>query len=144
MENYILTLLIFIPVLGAIIMMPVAKYMGNDKSKWVALIATFIQLLLSIWLYMNFIPDNGIQFEINKSWIEHFNIYYFIGVDGLSMPMVLLTALLSFLCIVSSWKIDKKPLGYFSLFLLLDAGMMGVFLSLDFFLLSTKYLLNIS
>ena len=50
------------------------------------------------------------------------------------MPMVLLTALLSFLCIVVSWNIDKRPLGYFSLFLLLDAGMMGVFLSLDFFL----------
>ena len=69
MENYILTLLIFIPVIGALIMLPVSKYMGNDKSKWEALIATFIQLLLSIWLYMNFIPDNGIQFEINKSWI---------------------------------------------------------------------------
>ena len=50
------------------------------------------------------------------------------------MPMVILTALLSFLCIIASWNIDKRPLGYFSLFLLLDAGMMGVFLSLDFFL----------
>ena len=67
-------------------------------------------------------------------WIDHFNIEYFVGVDGLSMPMVLLTALLSFICILASWNIDKKVLGYFSLFLLLDAGMMGVFLSLDFFL----------
>ena len=134
MENYILTLLIFIPVFGAIIMLPISKYLGNDKSKWVALAATFIQLLLTVWLYMNFVPTEGMQFEVNKQWIPHFNIEYYVGVDGLSFPMVFLTAFLSFLCIISSWNITKKPLGYFSLFLLLDAGMMGVFLSLDFFL----------
>jgi len=139
MDNYILTLLIFIPVLGALIMLPVSKYMGKDKSKWVALITTFTQLLLTVWLYMNFDPNAGVQFTVGTpnvglEWISHFNIYYFVGVDGLSLPMVFLTAFLSFLCILSSWKIDKKPLGYFSLFLLLDAGMMGVFLSLDFFL----------
>ena len=54
MENYILTLLIFIPVIGALVMLPVSKYMGNDKSKWVALIATALQLLLVFWLYLNF------------------------------------------------------------------------------------------
>ena len=134
MENYILSLLIFTPVIGAILMLPISKYLGKDKSKWVALITTFIQLLLAGWAYINFNPANGIQYSVNVPWIEHFNIYYYLGVDGLSMPMVILTALLSFLCIISSWKIDKKPLGYFSLFLLLDAGMMGVFLSLDFFL----------
>ena len=139
MENYILTLLIFIPVLGALVMIPVSKYMGNDKSKWVALITTSIQLLLAFWLYLIFDPNGGIQFtpgqpNVGIEWIKHFNIFYYVGVDGLSLPMVFLTAFLSFLCIVSSWKIDKKPLGYFSLFLLLDAGMMGVFLSLDFFL----------
>ena len=59
---------------------------------------------------------------------------YYVGVDGLSMPMILLTALLSFLCIVYSWNESKKPMAYFSLFLLLNAGMMGVFMALDFFL----------
>ena len=73
-------------------------------------------------------------FTVQLNWIEHFNIQYFVGVDGLSIPMVLLTALLSFICIISSWNITKQPFGYFSLFLLLDAGMMGVFLALDFFL----------
>jgi len=139
MENYILTLLIFIPVIGSLIMLPVSKYMGNDKSKWVALVATALQMLLVFWLYLNFDPNGGIQFtpgepNVGIEWIKHFNIFYYVGVDGLSLPMVFLTAFLSFLCILSSWKINKKPLGYFSLFLLLDAGMMGVFLSLDFFL----------
>ena len=139
MEKYILSLLIFIPVFGAIMMLPISKIYGASKSKYVALGATGIQLILSVWLYCNF--DSSISvvnplnpFTVNIPWIEHFNIFYYVGVDGLSMPMVLLTALLSFLCIVVSWNIDKRPLGYFSLFLLLDAGMMGVFLSLDFFL----------
>ena len=58
------------------------------------------------------------------------------GVDGLSISMVLLTALLSFLCIFASFGIDKAVKGYFALFLMLDAGMMGVFCALDFFLFS--------
>jgi NADH-quinone oxidoreductase subunit M len=137
MEHYILTLLIFIPVIGALVMLPVSRFFGNSYSKVVALVATGIQLSLAAWLYWNFDSSLSIElspFTLNIPWIEHFNIYYYVGVDGLSMPMVLLTALLSFICIISSWNIDKRPLGYFSLFLLLDAGMMGVFLSMDFFL----------
>jgi len=137
MEHYILSLLIFVPVFGAILMLPISKYLGSTTSKFVALVSTAVQLLLSIWLYCNFDSSISVQdspFTVNAEWISHFNIFYYIGVDGLSMPMVILTALLSFLCIIASWNIDKRPLGYFSLFLLLDAGMMGVFLSLDFFL----------
>ena len=140
METSILTFLIFLPVAGAILMLPVAKYYGTSNThyyKWIALIATGLQLLLSILLYIKFDPTLSIEnspFTIQVDWISHFNIQYFLGVDGLSMPMVLLTALLSFICIISSWNIDKQPLGYFSLFLLLDGAMMGVFLSMDFFL----------
>jgi NADH-quinone oxidoreductase subunit M len=68
------------------------------------------------------------------NWIPAFNIDYFVGVDGISITMVLLTALLSFLCIFASWGIDRAVKGYFSLFLLLETGMMGVFVALDFFL----------
>ena len=95
MEQSILSLLIFIPVLGALLMLPINKYLGADKIKWTAFIATLIQFLLSIWLYMNFDPGNGMQFVIQVDWIKHFNIEYFLGVDGLSMPMVLLTSMLS-------------------------------------------------
>ena len=138
MQNSILSLLIFLPVLGAILMLPASKYLKIPNIvKYIALFTTGIQLLLSAWLYINFDPTLSVMespFTVQVSWIKHFNIEYFVGVDGLSIPMVLLTALLSFICILASWNIDKKPLGYFSLFLLLDAGMMGVFLSLDFFL----------
>ena len=140
MESIILTLLIFVPVVGAIAMLPFAKLYGSNNGgiyKKIALIATAIQVILAAILYSKFDPSLSIMespFTIQIDWIKHFNIQYFIGVDGLSMPMVLLTALLSCICIISSWNITKQSLGYFSLFLLLDAGMMGVFLAMDFFL----------
>jgi NADH-quinone oxidoreductase subunit M len=67
-------------------------------------------------------------------WIRAFNIHYFLGIDGISVPMVLLTALLSFICIIASWNINEHVRGYFTLFLLLDTSMKGVFCALDFFL----------
>ncbi len=140
MDSMILTLLIFLPVFGAIIRLPAAKFWGKENPnifKFIALSVTGLQLLLAIVLYFGFDPSLSISnspYTVQIDWISHFNIQYFVGVDGLSMPMVLLTALLSFLSIFISWNITKQPFGYFALFLLLDAGMMGVFLSLDFFL----------
>ena len=139
----ILNILIYTPLLGAAAMLFLPRFLGEeeakDKYRWIALFATGFQLLLALFFYF-FLFDPTLQLGdpnspyIAHSWIDHFNIKYYIGVDGLSMPMVLLTALLSFLCIVYSWNESKRPLGYFSLFLLLNAGMMGVFLALDFFL----------
>ena len=145
MNSSILSLLIFLPVFGALVMLIVSflryrkivEKVNNDIYKYIALITTGLQLLLAIILYMNFDSTLSVSespFTVQFDWIPSFNIEYFIGVDGLSMPMIILAALLSFLCIVISWNVEKHVLGYFSLFLLLDAGMMGVFMSLDFFL----------
>jgi NADH-quinone oxidoreductase subunit M len=67
-------------------------------------------------------------------WIPQFSIEYFLGLDGISMPLVLLTTLLSFLAMLASWNIEKHVRGYCMLFLLLETGMIGTFLALDFFL----------
>jgi NADH-quinone oxidoreductase subunit M len=67
-------------------------------------------------------------------WIPRFNIDYFIGADGFSMPLILLTTLLSFLAMIASWNIEKYVRGYCALFLLLETGMIGTFFALDFFL----------
>ncbi len=67
-------------------------------------------------------------------WIAEFKINYFMGVDGLSLPLVWLTALLAVLCLVYSWTIDKGTKGYYILFLTLETGLIGVFCALDFFL----------
>jgi NADH-quinone oxidoreductase subunit M len=67
-------------------------------------------------------------------WIPRFNINYFVGVDGISLPLVLLTTVLSFLAMIASWRIDRFVKGYCALFLVLETGMIGTFLGLDFFL----------
>ena len=145
MNSSILSLLIFIPVFGALSMLIVSvlrnrgiiSNQNKDLYKYIALITTGVQLFLAIILYMKFDPTLSViesPFTVQLDWIPSFNIQYYIGVDGLSMPMIILAALLSFLCILISWNVEKHVLGYFSLFLLLDAGMMGVFMSLDFFL----------
>jgi NADH-quinone oxidoreductase subunit M len=134
MDAYILTLLVFIPVVGALAVLPIPKAQAH-LIKWIAAGFTGLQVLLAFWLFAAFDRSSDvIQFGVTAAWIPTFNINYHVGVDGLSMPMVFLTALLSFVSILASWNIDKSPRGYFSLFLLLDAGMMGVFVALDFFL----------
>ncbi len=130
----ILTPIVFIPLLGALIILLIPKQ--NERAiKIVALIATAACVLLAFNLYNSFDRSTTeMQFVERHSWIESFNIEYFLGIDGLSVTMVLLTALLSFLCIPASWTIDRGIKGYFALFLLLETGMQGVFCSLDFFL----------
>jgi NADH-quinone oxidoreductase subunit M len=132
--DHLLTYMTFIPIAGALIVLclPSAAY---NLIRWTAAIATVPPLLLAIWLFVNFDRSQaGFQFVEHYPWISSYNIEYFVGVDGVSITMVLLTALLSFLCMFASWGIDKAVKGYFALFLLLDAAMMGVFVALDFFL----------
>lgn len=132
--EHILTYMTFIPIAGMIVVL----CLPSDKPEWIkraAVAATVPPLGLAIWLFANFDRTQaGFQFVEHAQWIPSFNIEYFVGVDGISITMVLLTALLSFLCMFASWGIEKAVKGYFALFLLLDAAMMGVFVALDFFL----------
>lgn len=149
MENFpILSLITFLPILGMIIVLFLPK---NQPViiRSLTLLITGIQVILSAVLLMNYNYSLGgindpasFQFiekfrwiEIEGlSWIGTIKIDYFLAVDGLSTPMVLLTALVTFIATLSSWNIDKSVKGYFAMFLLLDTGMMGVFVALDFFL----------
>ena len=133
MEN-ILNWIIWIPIIGmvAIAFIPRDK---EDVIKITAAVATGLQLLLTLVLWQNYDAGNGgMQFMVRAEWIPSFNITYILGVDGLSLPMAILTALLCFIGVFVSWNINKAVKGYFALFLLLDTGIMGVFLSMDFFL----------
>ena len=134
MEQNVLTYMIFIPLAGAVVVL-VLPSNGYNLIRWVSAAATVPPLLMGCWLYANFdTSQSGFQFVQKLPWIPAYNIQYFVGVDGLSISMILLTALLSFLCIFASFGIDRGVKGYFALFLLLEAGMMGVFAALDFFL----------
>jgi NADH-quinone oxidoreductase subunit M len=79
-------------------------------------------------------PTPGDDMVARYPWISRFNIDYYLGVDGISMPLILLTTLLSFLAMIASWKIERYTRGYCALFLLLETGMVGTFMALDFFL----------
>ncbi|MFQ5630577.1 MAG: NuoM family protein [bacterium] len=132
--NNVLTLITFLPIVGVLLLLLVPKH-NKILIRIIAAVFTGLQVVLAVWIYMKF--DTGttnMQFTEQYRWIPSFNIEYFMGIDGLSVAMVLLTAFLSFICIFASWGIEKGVKGYFAMFLLLDTGMMGVFCSLDFFL----------
>ncbi len=134
MEENLLSLMTFIPLVGFVVILCLPRD-AHNLVKWTAVGATTPPLLMAIWLFVNFDRSTpGFQFVQKFTWIAPANIEYHMGIDGISVTMVLLTALLCFICIFASWGIDKGVKGYFSLFLLLDTGMTGVFCALDFFL----------
>ena len=98
MESNILTILIFLPLVGISAMIIAYFFKPHDIIyKYIALATTFIQLALTGWLYSIFIPEDGLQYIVRLPWIDNFNIQYFVGIDGLSIPLVLLTSLLMFI-----------------------------------------------
>ncbi|MCC6740892.1 MAG: NADH-quinone oxidoreductase subunit M [Planctomycetia bacterium] len=124
----------FIPLLGALVILCLPR--GKDELvKAVAACAAGIPLFLGYFLWKGFDrTTSAMQFVEKFDWIPMFNIQYSMAVDGISVVMVLLTALISFICIFASWEVQKGVKGYFALFLLLETGMMGVFCAMDFFL----------
>lgn len=137
---YLLSLIVFLPALGGLV---IAFLPGNkpDLIRYVTFGVCLATLALSIIAF--FAPQSAAFFNVEKSqmqavfnipWIPSFNIEYFMGVDGISLPLVMLTTLVSFLAMWASWPITKYVKAYCILFLLLETGMIGVFLALDFFL----------
>jgi len=144
----ILSWLTFLPILGMalVLLLPRKNY---EAMRWTATVVTLVQVVLAFIVYLNFNrglgginTQEGMQFVEKTTWIDvesvawfgRVHIDYFLGIDGISGPMVLLTALISFIGVVASWNIEKAVKGYFAMYLLLDTGMMGVFVALDFFL----------
>jgi NADH-quinone oxidoreductase subunit M len=132
-----LTLIIFLPVVGALII-ALIKGLSATQIRYTSLLATGIPLVLSVILFALFDRSEAlagvIQFEENISWIPLINAFYHVGVDGLSLPFVILSALIGFLVILISWKINMRVREYFAWILLLQAAITGVFASLDFLL----------
>ncbi|MCX6148926.1 MAG: NADH-quinone oxidoreductase subunit M [Ignavibacteriales bacterium] len=148
MQFPILTFITFLPILGMLLILFIP---GKQEKfiKWFSIGVTALQVVLAGIILAGYNYSLGGVFDQNSfqfiekfrwieitgvSWIGTVKIDYFLGIDGISAPMILLTALVSFIAAISSWTITKSVKGYFAMFLLLDAGMMGVFVSLDFFL----------
>ncbi len=132
-QNHLLTWIIFWPLIGMVVVLAIPSK-AKTLIKQVSLIFTITSLLLGLRMLWQYDPAAEMQFVAKIPWIETFNIFYYVGVDGLSVPMVFLTVLLCPICILASWNINDRIKGYCALFLLLEVGMLGVFCALDFFL----------
>jgi NADH-quinone oxidoreductase subunit M len=126
----ILTLLIFLPLAGA----AVVPLTGNDNiSRIWTLLVTLVNAGLSLLLYFNFSPDSAkFQFAEHHRWISTFNINYTLGVDGISLLLILMTALIMPLCVLASWRYIMSRVKEFMICLLImETAMLGVFMALD-------------
>jgi NADH-quinone oxidoreductase subunit M len=129
--NHLLSLILFTPVLAAVVLLLLPRDQ-EGLLRWTAFILSFIPLGLSLALWFQFDPTRaGFQFEERAVWYAAINSSFHLGVDGISLSMVLLTTLLTPLAILASFSIKENIKPYMILFMLLELGMLGVFLSLD-------------
>jgi NADH-quinone oxidoreductase subunit M len=133
-SQHLLTLILFSPAVAAVIIMLLPQDRVH-QIRWVAFGLSLIPLLLSLFLWFGYDASQaGYQFVVQANWYEAVNASYHLGVDGISVPMVLLTTLLTPLSILISWSVKENVRTYMALFLLLETGMLGVFLALDLML----------
>ncbi len=140
MTSNLLTIVTFLPLLGALlVLLPWGKWFKLDKAREEALIKngaiafSLLPLALAILLWFTYDKTiGGFQFQVKASWISAINVFYHMGVDGLSVPMIFLTTFLTTLGLWYSARVIKTRVReFFFLFLLLEMGMLGVFVSLD-------------
>ncbi|HXE84663.1 MAG TPA: NADH-quinone oxidoreductase subunit M [Gemmatimonadales bacterium] len=129
--RWVVTALLVWPVLAAAVVL----FVPTRLAKYVALGASLVELAISVPLWWTFQPTTGMQFIVTHHWIPAWGIQYMVGVDGISLFMVLLTTFLMPLSILGSWSyITKREGGFYALMLVLTTGMIGVFVALDLFL----------
>ncbi|MDZ4820528.1 MAG: NADH-quinone oxidoreductase subunit M [Planctomycetota bacterium] len=139
-STQLLSFLVFFPAAGAAALAFFPKH-KIEAMRWFTLGVTAIVALLAIWMCWQggkegqfSTGEAALQSAFSHPWISSFNIFYFMGLDGISFPLVVLTAVLCVFVMGASWTITRHVKAYCILFLLLETGMLGVFMSLDFFL----------
>ncbi|MFQ5411181.1 MAG: NuoM family protein, partial [Phycisphaerae bacterium] len=156
MESTILNWIIFLPLIGAALVL----IAPSRQARLITWITTFLVFLISCWMFGPFLDGSAfdgnygenMQFESRVPWIQvggetladgthqgGFNIYWHVGLDGISFPLIILTTLITWLSAwaswnFESWKVNRGPKGFFALFLILETGVLGTFAALDFFL----------
>ncbi len=134
MMDHLLTLILFVPSVASLVL----AFIPSDRRnllRYAAFAASLIPFALTVFLWLRFDPGlQGYQFVVNASWYPAIGSSYHLGVDGLSLPMALLTTLLTPLAILAAGSVREHTRAFFMLFLFLETGMLGVFLSLDLLL----------
>lgn len=128
----LLSIVIWLPIVGGLLVLATGSK-NAVEAKVLALVVALTTFLLSIPLYTNFIKTTAaMQFVEKHAWIKAFKINYYLGVDGISMPLILLTTFTSILVILAGWEVIKfKAAQYMAAFLIMEGLMVGVFASLD-------------
>ena len=137
-DDWVLSLAIFLPLLGAVVMMVIPRR-EESTLKLVALVSTLATAGIGVWLLFNFDYDatSQLQFVVNERWIDVINARYIVGVDGISLPLLALSMLISVLCVIYSWDHfpePHNPKAFLILLLVLETGMNGTFLAQDLIL----------
>lgn len=133
----ILSVLIWLPILGAVIILAGDSDRNSDgsRSRWVALGVSTVELVLAIALLVAFNPHaSGFQFVEIMDWLPAYGVSYHLGIDGISLFFVILTALLTPVVVLASWREHRRVRTYMAAFLLMEALTIGMFESLDFLL----------
>ncbi|MDX9950536.1 MAG: NADH-quinone oxidoreductase subunit M [Methylophilaceae bacterium] len=132
-ELPIISLAIWVPILAGILVL----FTGDDRraclARWLALAGSIAGFLVTLPLYTGFdFADGGFQFQERLNWIPAFNIHYHLGVDGISVPLILLTSFMTMVVVVAGWEvIEKRVAQYMASFLIMSGLMIGVFSALD-------------
>ncbi|MFQ5441472.1 MAG: NuoM family protein [Thermodesulfobacteriota bacterium] len=131
----ILSILIFLPSVGAIAILFLKKE-ETELIRWFGLVFSLIVFLISLYLPFTFDASNpGLQWVEKTVWIKHFGINYYLGVDGISLLLVLLTTFITVVCVLASWRdVTTKIRAYIALFLFTETCSLGVFMAQDLFL----------
>lgn len=133
-ENHLLSIILFAPTLASVLLL----LLPADRPRllrWAAFGASLIPFAFALWMWLRFDPNQpGFQFQQQVSWYPPLNASYHVGIDGISLTLVLLTTFLTPLAILASFEITANVKAYMFLFLLLETGMLGVFVVLDLLL----------
>ncbi len=133
MLSHILSLSIWVPIIAGVVVLA----FGNDKApnltRWLALIGSLLAFAITIPLYTHFnFADGGFQFQEGLRWIPAFNINYHLGVDGIAIPLILLTSFTTVIVVIAAWEvIESRIAQYMAAFLIMSGLMVGVFSALD-------------
>lgn len=132
-QNHLLSLLIWLPVLGGVIAIAIDGDRYPQRARITALITSLVTILLCIPLYLGFNPAlSSMQFQENIPWISVYNINYALGVDGISLPLICLTIFTTLLVILAAWRsVNLRVAQYMAAFLLMQGMMVGTFAATD-------------
>jgi NADH-quinone oxidoreductase subunit M len=139
MQFPVLSVIVFTPILAGILILLIPGH-RKQEIRVTALAASVFVLFLSVWVYFSYdYVTAGYQFLEKVPWLPALGISYFVGVDGMNTPLVLLTGVVMFTGVLISWKLDDRPREFFAFLFILATGVFGVFVAQDLFMLFFFY-----